>query len=232
MRRTPLAATLMTIAMALGACAGTVEPSSGVSTTQLPSSSAEAAASVAAPSAEASATATASPTAVPTPTPTPSPAPSPTPKPTAAPLAVCAPAMFKAKITGWEGAMGSQIATVLLTNSSSSTCQLRGTPRLQLLDKAGHVLIDSKTAGASGLPHVSPGDKAFKLAPSSSITTMVQVSNYCGATNPVLPTTVAFYLPNATGRLVAAADASGGVPPCNGSPGSDGAIAMNGWAKP
>jgi hypothetical protein len=140
--------------------------------------------------------------------------------------------MFTAKVTGWEGAMGSQIATVLLTNKSSSTCQLRGTPRLQLLDKAGHVLIDSKTAGASGLPHVAPGDKTFKLAPSSSVTTMVQVSNYCGATNPVLPTTIAFYLPNATGRLVAAADSGGGVPPCNGSPGSDGSIQMNGWAKP
>ena len=61
------------------------------------------------------------------------------------------------------------------------------------------------------------------------VTTMVQVQNYCGSVTPVLPTTVALYLPSNGGRIVAAADPAGGVPPCLGSPGDTGSIAMNGW---
>ncbi len=138
--------------------------------------------------------------------------------------------MLTGKVTGWQGASGSQIATVKLTNASSATCNLRGTPRLQLVDAGGHILIDSQTQGASGLPHVSPGDKTWPLVPSGWVTTMVQVSNYCGATTPVLPTTIGFYLPSNGGRLVAAAGPGGSVPPCYGSPGDPGSIAMNGWA--
>lgn len=235
MRRSVLAAVVAMLVVA-GCDQGLATPSGtpgasaqAVLSASPPSSAAPGSAAASAPaSASAAPSATVGPTATPSPTPTPSP----TVKPTPAPIPACAPANLQAKVTGWEGAMGSQIATVLLTNASSSTCVLRGTPRLQLLDKANHVLIDSKTAGASGLPHVAPGDKTFKLAPSSSITTMVQVANYCGATDPVLPTTIAFYLPNASGRLVAKADPSGGVPGCLSSPGSDGTIQMNGWAKP
>ena len=61
------------------------------------------------------------------------------------------------------------------------------------------------------------------------MTTLVRVANYCGATVPVLPTTIAFILPSNGGRMVAAAGPGGGAPPCYGSPGSAGLITMNGW---
>lgn len=228
MRRTALALALLTM-LALAGCSGNATPSSDVTSTLLPSASAEAASASAAPS---DSSAPASPSDVPSPsaTPTPSPTTSPTPKPTTATVPVCTSTMLTAKVTGWQGAMGSQIATVKLTNAASATCKLRGTPRLQLVDAGGHILIDSKTQGAAGLPHVSSGDATWTLAPNGWVTTMVQVSNYCGSTTPVMPTTVAFYLPSNGGRLVAAAGSGGSVPPCYGNPGDPGSIAMNGWA--
>ena len=220
MRRTALVLVLLAMVVVAG-CSGNVAPSSDVSSTLLPSTSAPVAS--ASPSA-ASDSPSASPSASPTPTPTP------TPRPTPVPVAVCTSRMLIGKVTGWQGAMGSQIATVRLTNAATANCNLRGTPGLQLVDAGGHILIDSTTAGASGQPHVSPGDKTWTLTHNGWVTTMVQVSNYCGTTTPVMPTTIAFLLPSSGGRLVAAAGSGGSVPPCYGNPGDPGSIAMNGWA--
>jgi Protein of unknown function (DUF4232) len=235
MRRTALALALLAMVAAAG-CSGNATPSSDVTSTLLPPGSSQAASTSASPSvapvsaSAAAATPSASSPASPSAAPTPSPTPKPTPKPTPVPTPVCTSTMLTAKVTGWQGAMGSQIATVKLTNAATATCKLRGTPRLQLVDAGGHILIDSKTLGAAGLPHVSPGDKTWLLAHNGWVTTMVQVANYCGTTTPVLPTTVAFYLPSSGGRLVAAAGTGGSVPPCYGNPGDAGSIAMNGWA--
>ena len=233
MRRTALVIGMAAL-LAVAGCGGTAVPSSDVSTTQLPSSSAEAvvspsAGSSVAPSAEASAPASPDATASPAPTTAPTPKPSPTPKPTAKPVPTCTNANLTAKVTGWEGAMGSQIATVKVTNTTTTNCRLRGTARLQLVDPAGHILIDSKTMGASGLPHVSPGDKSWRMGHLGWVTTQVQVANYCGSVTAVDPTTIALYLPSNGGRIVAAAGPGGGVPGCLGAPGDTGSIAMNGW---
>ncbi len=225
MRRWVLALGLAA-ALSATACSPSALPSSGVSTTQLPSASQEAAASPAAsPPAEASPSG-----AAPTTTPSPAASPSATPKATAQATPVCTSASLTAAVTGWQGAMGSQIATVRVTGASAAPCVLKGTPGLQLVDAAGHVLIDSKAMGAAGLPHVSAGDKAWTMAHGGWVTTMGKVSDYCGAANPVMPTTIALLLPSGGGRVVAAADPSGGVPPCLGNPGDPGSIQMNGWA--
>jgi hypothetical protein len=126
--------------------------------------------------------------------------------------------------------MGHQIASVTLTNTSSKTCTVQGTPEVELLDKHGGILIDSQTGGPSGLPHISAGAPVFHLVKGASLKTMVDTDDYCGAP-PALPTTVAFVLPASAGRLVAAPGSGGDVPPCNGSPGSLGSISMNGWQK-
>ena len=176
------------------------------------------------------------PTPMPTPTPTPtaSPPPGATPRPTAVPtakpLAACLASRLAANVTSWEGAAGHQIAAVTLTNTSSGSCTVQGTPEVELVDKHGGILIDSQTDGPGGLPHIAPGSPVFRLAKGGSVTTMVDTVNYCGAT-PALPTTVAFVLPASAGRLVAAPGPGGGVPPCNSSPGTLGSIAMNGWKK-
>jgi hypothetical protein len=144
---------------------------------------------------------------------------------------MCTAAQLKAKVTGWEGAMGSQIASVTVTNRSAVSCKVRGTPEVQLVDAIGVILIDSKSAGASGRAHVSPGDPTFLVAHNASLKTDVQVNNYCGSGAPVLPTTVAFVLPSGGGRFVAAAGPGGGVPGCLADPGTPGNAAMNGWTR-
>ncbi len=208
--------------LALAGCSGSDLPSSGATTTTSPAPPVDTG------SASPLDSGVASPA---TPSPTPAAASSATSGPTPVPAPACTTAELTAVVTMWQGAMGSQIASVTLTNASSATCTLRGTPGLQLVDAGGHVLIDSKSAGAAGLPHVSPGDEAFILAHGKSASTMVKVAEYCGSATPVMPTTVALLLPSGGGRLVAAPGPGGSVPPCNGSPGDPGSIQMNGWTR-
>jgi hypothetical protein len=167
---------------------------------------------------------------LPSASPTISSVPSPTPKPTPKPIALCRALQLAARVTGWSGAAGSQIATVRVTNTSPGTCTIQGTPEVELVAANGAILIDSQTAGPSGLPHVAPGAPAYHLAHNGYLTTEVLASNYCGAA-PALPTTVAFVMPSGMGRLVAAPGPGGSTPPCNGAPGSLGDIGMNGWTK-
>ncbi len=215
MRRTVLG---LSIAISVAACGGQATPSTTPGPVSIVSSG----------SASPEPPATASPE--PTPTPTPAATPKPTPAPTPKPLPVCPASGLSAKVTGWQGAAGHQIASVTLTNKGAGTCTVRGTPEVELVDKHGGILIDSQTGGPNGLPHIAAGATAFHLAKGGSLKTMVDTDNYCGAA-PALPTTVAFVLPANAGRLVAAPGPGGSVPPCNGLPGSLGSISMNGWKK-
>ncbi len=200
------------LAAALIGCSGVPTP--------VPSSGPSSGPASLAPSAGPSGAPSAAPTVGPTRTPT----------PTAQPIAVCLATQLAAKVTGWQGAAGHQIASVTLTNASTHTCTVQGTPEVELVDAHGNILIDSQTGGADGLPHVTKGDPAFHLAHGGSVRTLVQDDNYCRPA-PALPTTIALVLPSNAGRLVAAAGPGGTVPPCMGTPGSLGSISMNGWAK-
>jgi hypothetical protein len=163
--------------------------------------------------------ATASPSPSPIATPLPTAMPTPTPVPTIGP---CAPADLAARITLWEGATGHRIAHVELTNRGSTSCELTAVDRPQLVDGLGSVLINGATPAASDSLTISPG---------GVLATLVQDDNYCGP-DAVAPVTVAFVLPNGTGRFVATplspTDLSG-VPPCLGAPGSAGIIEMQPW---
>jgi hypothetical protein len=154
-----------------------------------------------------------------------------TPGPSSTPRLItgCLATQLAAKVTLWYGAMGHQTGEVTVTNTSAHSCTVQGTPEVELLDAHGGILIDSRTSGAAGLPHVAKGAPIFRLAHGGSLKTLVQDDNYCGAA-PALPTTVAFVLPAGAGRLVAAPGPGGAVPPCSRSPGSLGSIEMNGWS--
>jgi uncharacterized protein DUF4232 len=165
----------------------------------------------------------------------PSRSPSVAPSPTSSPppsITACQAADITAVILGWQGAAGSRIADVEITNGSTYPCFIQGTPGLQLIDARGRVLIDSATAGPSGQPHIGPTDPTFEVASGGRLRTEVQASNYCGA-EPATPIDIAFTLPPEGDRFVAkpgpgvASDLA--VPPCLGSTGSN--IAMNGWRK-
>ena len=204
------------LALVIAGCAGppTIPPSAG------PASGGPSAGSSEAPSAAPSAGPSAAPSAKAVAHP------SPTPKP----IAACLASQLTAKVTGWQGAAGSQIASVTVTNTSANVCNLQGTPEIELLDGHGNILIDSQTSGPDGLPHVAKGAPAFHLAHDGFVKTLVKDDDYCGAT-PALPTTVAFVLPSNGGRLVAAKGPGGTVPQCASTPGTPGGISMNGWAK-
>lgn len=121
----------------------------------------------------------------------------------------------------WEGAAGSRIADVEVTNTGSAACTLEKLDRPQLIDGTSKILIDGTTPPASGVIPLAPGARA---------TTLVEVSNDCGST-PVAPVRVAF-VPRDGQRFIAApptpTDAT--VPPCNG-PGQPAVIGMQPWAR-
>jgi len=164
--------------------------------------------------------ATASPSPSPIATPLPTAMPTPTPVPTIGP---CAPGDLAARITLWEGAAGSRIAHLELTNRGSASCDLAALDRPQLVDGRGAVLIDSAPPAASASLTIGPG---------GVLTTLAEDGTYCGPAT-FAPVTVAFVLPDGTGRFVATplspTDLSG-VPPCLGPAGSDGHIEMQPWA--
>lgn len=147
------------------------------------------------------------------------------------PAGACLATQLRAASSAWDAGAGSRFNTVTLTNTSASTCWLRGTPRSQLVDATGRVLLDSAVDGAAGLPHVSAGDPKITLAPGVPAQTDIRTTNYCGRA-PMEPVTISLWLPSDGGRVRTGPPASGsgldGVPPCFG-PGTPGHIETNGW---
>ena len=138
------------------------------------------------------------------------------PEPTMGP---CDPAMLTARITSWEGAAGSRIADVSLTNRGAA-CVLDDLARPVLVDGAGTALISGKQPN---------GTHGLLFAGGAVLTTLVEASNYCGDA-PVAPVTVGFVAGDGReilARPVSTTDAT--VPPCNGA-GSPASIAMHPWA--
>ncbi len=127
-----------------------------------------------------------------------------------------------ARVTAWEGAAGSRIADVTVSNTATSPCLLAGAPVPELVDATGRTLVRGTAAARSAAP--------VRLEPGASVTTLVAVSNFCG-TPPTPPVTIAFDLGGGN-RLVAVplspTDAT--VPPCNG-PGMPGQIQMQEWSR-
>jgi hypothetical protein len=198
------AATLVIVVVALGAV---VLGRSG------PSSDVGASPSVPSPtSPPASAVAAASPAPVASATPTPSVAPT---------VGPCDPASLAARITAWEGAAGSRIAHVELTNTGTTPCLLETLDRPQLVNGDGSVRIDGKRP--SSTDHLT-------VAPGAVLTTLVSASNDCKP-SPVPPVSVAFVF--ADGRKLVAEAVSPTdttTPPCNGA-GSPATIDMHPWAS-
>jgi hypothetical protein len=122
----------------------------------------------------------------------------------------CHATQLSARITLWEGALGSRIATVRLYNTGFTTCYVRNLPQVRLVSATGHTLINGHSASTTGAVHT--------IAPLHYRTGLVKTSNYCGPA-PTAPVTLTFTLPGTLGRVVAiplSTTDTGGVPPCNG----------------
>ena len=155
----------------------------------------------------------------PTPSPTPSavaasPAatatPAPTPKPvesTPPPVVACTDSHLRATIESWEGAAGSRIGNVTVTNTGAAECILREPVGLDLIDGSDHKLMSGP----------GPAGPEVTLAGGASATTLVETSNYCDPA-PTPPVRIVFNLGG--GRFLNAPPASPNdatVPPCNGA---------------
>jgi hypothetical protein len=156
----------------------------------------------------------------PSPTATPKPTAKPTPAITPAPtLAPCDHSVLAARITQWDGAAGSRIATVELKNAGTSDCILDDRSVPKLVGGDGKVLIDGKETTTS---------HGLVMMPGVIHSTLVEVSNYCGP-DPVPPVTVAFQFANGTVRATPVSPTDATVPPCNGA-GSPASIDMHPWS--
>jgi hypothetical protein len=134
----------------------------------------------------------------------------------------CQPADVDARITLWEGAAGSRIADVEMTNTSSRPCDLETMAKPQLVNGRGGVMID----GSSSL-----GSATLTFAPGEVVKTLVRASNYCGPA-PEPPVSVDFVTSyDALFVATALSPTDVTVPPCNGAPGSAGTIEMQPWAR-
>ena len=135
---------------------------------------------------------------------------------------VCQAEDVDAEITRWEGAAGSRIADIELTNVGGRACSVPSLMRLQLVDGAGTVLIDG----------AEPTNATFLTVPPDVVlTTLVEASNYCGGA-PSPRVTVDFLLGKELLFLATPlTDSDGTLPPCNG-PGSPASIQMQPWSAP
>lgn len=134
----------------------------------------------------------------------------------------CQPDEVDARITLWEGAAGSRIADVELTNTGSRPCNLETMAKPWLASGRGDVLIEGSTSRETAIITLAPGDV---------VKTLVQASNYCGPA-PEPPVTVVFVTSYGAAFVATALSPTDTtLPPCNGAPGSAGTIEMHPWAR-
>jgi hypothetical protein len=129
----------------------------------------------------------------------------------------CAADQLIAEITRWEGATGSRIALVGVTNDSANLCILEGPPAAALLDPGGTILIASN-GDVGGAPDVDlPTGKEAQL--------FVAVGNWCNQPPPE-PVSIGLTMPDGA-RLVArpADGVAFDPPPCN-APGQPATISV------
>lgn len=167
-----------------------------------------------------------SPTRVPSATLAPTASPTATAPATPAPTPDCGPADLAAAITAWDGAAGSRIATVTLTVNAAAPCTVPTTARPALIDAHRAVLAQGRiTNGNGGSAEVG----RLLVNPGDVLTTLVQVSNVCGAP-PAPPVTVAFDLGGAVLIATPLSPTDDTVPPCNG-PSLPASIEMHPWSR-
>ncbi len=132
------------------------------------------------------------------------------PGPTVLVADVCSHRALSGRIVSWDGAAGSRIARVVVTNDAPTACLLPTILQATLVDKLGAHLIAG--AAPSGTP------ASITLGSGLSATTLVEVANYCGP-DPVAPATIQFTMSDDGVFGLSPDDRLGdvdGVPPCNG----------------
>jgi hypothetical protein len=202
--------------------------------TPVPAPSSTVAGETATPSVTPTPTPTPTPTATPTPTDTPTPTPTPT--PTAAPKAtptplpplavgLCKGSQLKLGIEYWIGdpGAGTVYAHMIATNTSSTSCNMRGSSRAQILNSGNTIIADAGSSAAK----VSSSDPVYTLAHNGVIRTITQWGNWCKAA-PSQNIKVAMVEPFGLGTIIAPANGVAPVPTCYAS-GSATVVSSEAW---
>jgi hypothetical protein len=161
-------------------------------------------------------TPSATPSAIPSATPTPKVTPKPTPKVTPLPplaIGLCTGNQLKLTLLYWVGSSGNpSYGHLSATNVSSASCTMRGTPRSQIVDGGGKVIVDSGNGGAE----ISTGDPAYTVAPNGVVYAIVEWDNWCKS-SPKQKLTVATYQPFGLGRNQAKSNGNAPIAYCSSS---------------
>jgi hypothetical protein len=140
----------------------------------------------------------------------------PTARPTPAPTPACGAGDLAGRIKSWDGAAGSRIATVALDVAGSTSCTLQNVVPQRLVDGTGRVLASSGSV---------QGASSMTVRPGQALSTLVEVSNVCGAP-PVPAVTIELEVQSGQWlRLKPLSPTDATVPPCNG-PSQKAAIQM------
>jgi hypothetical protein len=138
----------------------------------------------------------------------------------AATVGPCDPAELAARITMWEGAAGSRIATVELTNRAATDCLVDEIARPQLVDRSGRLLADGAMPASTS---------SISIAPRGTLTTLVSTANVCDPA-AVPPVSIVFVLADGRQVLATAVDRNDStVPSCLG-PSQPASIEMHPWS--
>jgi len=131
---------------------------------------------------------------------------------------------------GWQGATGSMLGEVAISNVGRSACTLKGYADLQLLGGHGEPLTvvlyhasQDRSGGVSGPTVTDPHAVTIAAGALNAAVVWLQWSNWCQTTPESL--SARLLLPG--GGVVAVAPGSaglGGVPRCDSGPGSQSAL--------
>jgi hypothetical protein len=148
--------------------------------------------------------------------------------PTVATSPPCIPGVLAAT-AGWQGATGSIVGTIRFHNVGSQPCQLRGHPKLDIVDSAGRSLqVEVFLAAPSSPPFRGDPEQGVDLRQGEEARTFVIWRNWCGARADALgPLTVELQLPGSGGTLRAAGPAY--VARCD-APGAPSSISVGAFA--
>lgn len=127
---------------------------------------------------------------------------------------MCTAAQLSLAVTSWVGTSGAATvdAHVAATNVSSSSCNMRGRDRAQIIDANGAVIADAGSAAA----RVLSTDAVYPLAPGGRVNTIVHWGNWCKPPS-AQGIAVALVAPYGLGRIAAPAAGVAPIPGCTAS---------------